>query len=467
MTATETNSPPLENLDSVLSGLAQSWDELDQRGRQQAALLAFGRRSTAGPSISVLLQDACALVAEVLGGEMIGVAEIASGGSLAIRVATVGAEEPISESDVHKLPADPCGSLAAYALNTASPVVSAHLAAEGRFTDLVLRRLGVVGALAVPLRFDKQSYGALAVFTSQERRFTPDDVAFAETIAHLLTTSMARAKAEEPLRAQSRFTTAVLETVDALVVQLDAGGNLLDYNFACGRTTGFTVQEIRGKPFCNVFSVPEEADTIQSIFRRAVNSKTSCDFRSQLLTKDGSRRQIQWTLCTLLDSVGFVRALLLCGGDKTELGEVRAELERVRAAAERSRRIGAADASPDAEPLPSKPAFEAVGTPPGSELRSSPRRRYQYRQAIAPVYGGRLPSERDFFEVECEDISAGGIAFLLDTEPDFENVVVALGKAPALTCFAGRVVRVADRSTPEKRRFLVGCQFTGRVHLPS
>jgi PAS domain S-box-containing protein len=445
MTSADTdNLLTLADLDGALSGFRTRWADLDHRGRQQAALLAFGRRATARPALAVLVQDAVALAAEVLSADYGGAAEFLPDGRMALRIAAVGEAGLAEETTVHKLPIEASRSMAGYALNQALPVVSVNLATEARFTDLLLRRLGVVAALTVPLRCGKESFGALGVYSRQERPFTSHDVGFAETIAHLLTSSMARTRAEEAMREQAAMTGAILDATEALVVRLDAEGKFLDFNRACAEAAGFAPDEVRGRPFHGVFAVPEEADAIQHALRRAGRGKTAGALRAQLLAKDGRRRQIAWELRPLSDDLGFVRTILLVGSDRTELPG--------------PRRPSPVEAGPSRS--------IAIAPPPdGPEKRSSPRREYQYRQAIAPMDGKRLPARRDFFEVECEDISAGGISFYLDRPPEFEYLVVALGKAPTLTWFAALVVRVVDRSAPDAPRFLVGCRFTGRVHL--
>ena len=78
---------------------------------------------------------------------------------------------------------------------------------------------------------------------------------------------------------------------------------------------------------------------------------------------------------------------------------------------------------------------------------------------------GAMPSPRDFFEVDCRDISASGIAFVLDRSPSFESLVVALGRPPSVKHFTTRVVRVAQMEQDGRTRYLVGCRFLGRVQV--
>ena len=77
----------------------------------------------------------------------------------------------------------------------------------------------------------------------------------------------------------------------------------------------------------------------------------------------------------------------------------------------------------------------------------------------------RLPRPSDFFDVQCNDISAGGISFVLDHPPDFEELIVALGQPSKRTYFVARVVRIQIRQEVCGPAYLVGCQFTGRVTL--
>lgn len=56
----------------------------------------------------------------------------------------------------------------------------------------LLRRHGVVGGLAVPIRGARRVVGALAVFTRRERAFSGEDVAFVQALADVLPTALER-----------------------------------------------------------------------------------------------------------------------------------------------------------------------------------------------------------------------------------------------------------------------------------
>ena len=100
-----------------------------------------------------------------------------------------------------------------------------------------------------------------------------------------------------------------------------------------------------------------------------------------------------------------------------------------------------------------------------SELRSSQRHGYQHGQFISPMTNGTLPASEDFFEVDCKDISGGGISFYLDSPPDFDILVVAIGRRWAPAHFAARIAHVAEVEHTGRTQYLVGCRFTERVYL--
>ena len=214
---------------------------------------------------------------------------------------------------------------------------------------------------------------------------------------------------------------------------LDAEGMIVEVNQACRQTTGFDLDRILGKSFVSVFVPPEDLDLVSGMFRHAIRNQAACQFESTLLTKDGA---------------AAARGLVVAGHLQH-----RAALRRPWFSAACRARSRAPSRS------------QSAPTKGGIENRASPRRTFQYRQMIAPVTGNAMPSEQDFFEVDCADISAGGLSFYLSYLPDFEKLIVRLGRPPAMTHFAAQVVRHVEKLNGTQRQYLVGCRFLGRVQL--
>lgn len=99
------------------------------------------------------------------------------------------------------------------------------------------------------------------------------------------------------------------------------------------------------------------------------------------------------------------------------------------------------------------------------DLRTSPRRRFPYMQKAAPMVGDKMPSPDQFTAIRCKDLSGGGIAVVLDKPPDFEHLVFALGIPPAVNHVTARVVRTQRVKRNGRTRYVVGCQFVGRLQV--
>ncbi len=465
-----------DSLSGLLAGAGGKQQNSDVHARQQAALLAFGRRANAKPPLDVLLQDAVAMLAEILETELMGVAQVVGdGASLSLRVTSIASREQLPSPLIHESSLSDHwsagdNSMAAYALHLATPVVTWDLATEQRFTDLFLRKLDVHSALSIPLHLTTEPFGALGVYSRKQRVFTLDDLSFAETMAHLLTSSIARMKAEESLHEERAISSTISAVVDTLVMTLDAQGNVVSLNRACQQATGFSIAEIRGKAFCSVFAVPNELAMVEGILRRTVVEKVACNLQSYVSTKHGARRHISWSAQPICGENGSVRSIVLSGTDCTEQPETSAQLHQATAALDQSdhqpRKLSAGVheevPAPDARAASCKSTLgETTGAQ--DERRGRPRQAYRYGQLIAPIHGSLLPMKQEFFEVVCENISAGGILFYLAATPEFKDLVVALGKPPFPMYIAARVAWVMEKMSDGKPVYQVGCRFIGRV----
>jgi hypothetical protein len=118
----------------------------------------------------------------------------------------------------------------------------------------------------------------------------------------------------------------------------------------------------------------------------------------------------------------------------------------------------------DEESGGARPANESSGLPSDSDRRTSLRQFFEFRQNVAPYFGGMLPGKASFREVECHDISSTGFSFLSSQLPDFEAIVVALGVAPHLVYLQAQIVnrfQIEDGPAP---LFRIGCRFVGQVN---
>ena len=427
----------------------------------------MGRRALFPPELPILMQDAAALVAEMLDAEFSGVAQLsADGRSLQLRLASAdsGSSEGVVVND--ETDASGSNSLAGYILEAAHALVVDDLATEKRFTDRFLRKQGIVSAVVVPLTIQDRSFGSLAAYSRQPRHFDEEGLLFVETIAHLLATTIARTKAEELLADQRRMVSGVLETVEAVVLMLDSRCNIVQANSACQRVTGFSEAEIQDRPIWNVLTVPEEVGVFEQLPKKLKDAASPVRCESDVLTKHSKRRRIAWSFSMMADADGELKSIIATGVDISEQREAEQRATRAEEVAEKARqglkRI--ADADPGSEDAP-----EAIGPfgelpePPNAERRKRPRRSYPYLQKIAPVIDGMLPDQDDFCNVQCNDIAAGGFAYLSESAPPSDTLVVALGVPPKVTYLTAKVALITKTTRYGRDLFIIGCNYIGRA----
>jgi len=447
--------------------------------QQQKAVLAMGRRAVAKPDISILMQDAAALLAETLGAEYSIVAEfLLDGESLQVTLSktalgTSGTQADKSETDgkeqisiVHKTPADGESSLASYVLKIALPLVVADLPREDRFSDLFLRKHGIQSAVAVPLKLNDRSFGSLAACSTKAQQFGEEDVLFVETIAHLVTASIARGEAERSLVEERCNASKVFQAVDAIVLVLNPKWEILRINPACERITGFSLPEIKNRPIWNVLPVSEEMDLFRNLKEKIKRSSQPIEYESYLLTKHSQRRLVAWSYSATFGSGGEVETIIATGTDITDQHEATEKAARAEKVAEESQLAVARLMGYDVEKLREQQTTDAFGRMPvplNAERRTSPRRAYPYQQRIAPIIGKAMPAQEKFFEVDCNDISASGFSFACTTPPACDALVVELGVPPKLHYMTAEITHITRSEGDVRGAFLVGCRYTGRT----
>jgi hypothetical protein len=106
-------------------------------------------------------------------------------------------------------------------------------------------------------------------------------------------------------------------------------------------------------------------------------------------------------------------------------------------------------------------AIDAMTTP--RDKRSKPRYPFLIMQQIATVADGRMPSLEDFYPACCINISCSGFAVYQDTQPDFDELVIALSVNSEPNYVIASVVYATLVEKDDRSAYRIGCQFTGRA----
>ena len=136
-----------------------------------------------------------------------------------------------------------------------------------------------------------------------------------------------RKQAELALKKERDFTTAIFNTVGALVTVLDRQGRIINFNRTCEQVTGYRFEEIVGRQIWEILILSEEKKVVRAIFERLLRGQLSNQYENHWLAKDGSSHLISWSNTALLDSQGKIEFIVATGIDVTEQRKVQDKLE--------------------------------------------------------------------------------------------------------------------------------------------
>ena len=124
-------------------------------------------------------------------------------------------------------------------------------------------------------------------------------------------------QADISLSKERDFISAVLSTVGALVIVMDVKGRIIIFNKICEQLTGYTFDEVKGKPFWDILLVPEERKSVKTVFKELKAGKFPNKHENYWVAKDGTRCFITWSNTSLLDNKGEVEFIIGTGIDIT------------------------------------------------------------------------------------------------------------------------------------------------------
>ncbi|MEM9164348.1 MAG: PAS domain-containing protein [Cyanobacteria bacterium P01_F01_bin.4] len=113
------------------------------------------------------------------------------------------------------------------------------------------------------------------------------------------------------------FVETVLDSIDSLVVVLNAAGQILTCNQACETLTGYRLSEMRGRFIWELFVPPEEQAAVKAILQTLQHGQRASPAENHWVTRSGERRLISWSNTLILDSQEQVKYVVGTGIDIT------------------------------------------------------------------------------------------------------------------------------------------------------
>ncbi|MBT3232355.1 MAG: PAS domain S-box protein [Calditrichaeota bacterium] len=127
-----------------------------------------------------------------------------------------------------------------------------------------------------------------------------------------------RKNAESELRLERNFVSTVLDTADALILVLNRKGEIIRFNRACERITGYSLDDVTNTPFWETLLVPEETSIVRKWFDMLIEGEIPQETENYWISKSGKRTLISWNNSILVDKKGDVEYIISIGQDVTE-----------------------------------------------------------------------------------------------------------------------------------------------------
>jgi two-component system, cell cycle sensor histidine kinase and response regulator CckA len=178
---------------------------LQTRVQQQAAVAYLGQYALANSDLEVVIAEAMRLLTERLDVQFCKLLDIdEDSGGLRWRAGRGWRYD--RQPDLVGGANEVAGyGMGAYTLQVNTPVILLDLATETRFAALpLLYEHGVVSGLMVVLHGHERPLGVLGTYTSEQHRFTEDDIHFVQAIANVLGEAVERERADAALRAANQ-----------------------------------------------------------------------------------------------------------------------------------------------------------------------------------------------------------------------------------------------------------------------
>ncbi len=127
-----------------------------------------------------------------------------------------------------------------------------------------------------------------------------------------------RDRAGHDLRATEQRYRSLVDTADSVVVALDPGHHITEWNGAAERVSGYARAEVMGRNYDELFLPPEFRPVARAEADRLWAGGPTRGFEGVLLTRAGHRRTLLWNAHRTADPAGRVNGIVAVGQDITD-----------------------------------------------------------------------------------------------------------------------------------------------------
>ena len=209
----------------------------------------------------------------------------------------------------------------------------------------VAKQLGSEALICVPIIYEKESLGILAVDNSKTSRpLRQSDMSLLIGMASQLAISIANAMTFEKLHASEQNYRELVENANSIILRVDSDGNITYFNEFAQRFFGYTEKELIGKDASRIIMPAPGLNQLD--FKELICALRDEPTRHMVSENETQTRTmdvvwVTWTYKPIFNDSGNFIEVLCIGNDITELKWASQEKEELQAQLQRAQKMEA------------------------------------------------------------------------------------------------------------------------------
>ncbi len=212
-------------------------------------------------------------------------------------------------------------------------------------SQLLARKMGVRSLICVPLVYEKESLGILAVDNVKSQRpLTQSDIHLLMGVASQTAVSLVNARSFQKLGDSERKYRDLVENANSIIMRINTKGDILFFNEYAQRFFQYTEEEVLGKNVTWMIMSRTEKDI--RTFERLINDLLRDPERpvvteTENVLKNGQRVWVAWTYKPISENGKDFKEVLCIGNNITDLKRAQEEQYELEAKLQRSQKMEA------------------------------------------------------------------------------------------------------------------------------
>lgn len=207
------------------------------------------------------------------------------------------------------------------------------------------KQMGVQSLICVPIIYEKESLGILAVDNIRSKRpLTQSDLSLIMGVASQMAVSIVNTRSFQKLHESEKKYRELVENANSIILRLDTRGNITFFNEFAQKFFGFAENEILGMNLVDAISPAKESTRLDlEKLIKSFQQEPELQFvsESDILLKNGGTVSIAWTYKPVFDRQGDFKEILCIGNDITQLKQAEKEKKALEDQLQRAQKMEA------------------------------------------------------------------------------------------------------------------------------